>query len=176
MKESEFPIWTQIPGWIQEMNLDRAQISWWDQWGEWESDVRWLRVQWPVTTESIWEGGWRPSSSTGGGAPALMFSVTKLYDCDVCLVALPSPRRRLKGRSVESPTIEWVTLGIWGGVERSSVWRSSGAEEERDIWEAGGAKQAPEGVGFKNISVKIDHQWQISLFVYFGKTFTNVKL
>ena len=31
---------------------------------------------------------------------------------------------------------------------------------------------------FKNISVKIDHQWPISLCVYFGKTFTftNVKL
>ena len=46
------------------------------------------------------------SRGVGGGAPAPKFSATKLYDCDVCLVALPSPRRRLKGRSVESPTIE----------------------------------------------------------------------
>jgi len=52
--------------------------------------------------------GWRKEGGrgVGGGAPAPKFSATKLYDCDVCLVALPSPRRRLKGRSVETPTIE----------------------------------------------------------------------
>ena len=153
------------------MSSDKEPILWWDQQEgsesrvkqQWKGKLRrvsFVNINVCFDQVNIGEPG-RVSFvninvcfDQGGGAPALMFSVTKLYDCDVCLVALPSPRRRLKGRSVESPTIEWVTKWIWGGVERSSAWWSSGATEES------GRRANSWGGGFlKTISLNIDNQW-----------------
>ena len=151
------------------MSSDKEPILWWDQQEGSESRVK---QQWKGEPGRVSFVNINVCFDQGGGAPALSFSVTSLMTvmCAWWPYLLQGGGWRVARWNLQHDS-EWLD-------EMRRSWKKLSMVELRGGGGVGGGVQAPEGVGFKNISVKIDHQWPISLCVYFGKTFTftNVKL